>query len=145
MMAAMKLSERQREQRLANEYAHATCCNLATLEMLCERKGSSKSSIERQRRICERMLRTCQEHEEAIDFGPENHLNYPRVKLLLDTMRTRDDEPGVYGMDVTIGGERNAADSVIESLRIEASRLRGRAADLDRVAGEIAGAVGGLP
>lgn len=88
-----------------------------------------------------------------------------------------DDEPGVYGMDVTIGGEhdhvavqpykginflacihwqpfyawvdgvsyRHAAKRLTDSLRVEAKRLRYLADDLDRVAGEIAGAVGGLP
>lgn len=93
------------------------------------------------------------------------------------TFTEHDDEPGVYGMDVTIGGEhdhvavqpynkvqflalinqqpffawvrgasyRHAATRLTDALRVEAKRLRHLANDLDRVAGDIAGAIDGLP
>ncbi len=50
---------------LMDEYVYATECNLATLDTLCMRKGSSKSDIRRQTSICARMLRVCQSFPDA--------------------------------------------------------------------------------
>jgi hypothetical protein len=55
--------------QLLGEYLWATEVNLATLEELCFLKSSSRVRIRRQRVICERMLKVCQEYSSELDAG----------------------------------------------------------------------------
>lgn len=77
------------EKYLANEFAYATECNLATLEELQDLKSSSKSRIARQQGICDRMLRTCLSYKEFIDL-PEWGCRTPRVKEHLQSYKEID-------------------------------------------------------
>jgi hypothetical protein len=70
--------------KLADSYAYATECNLATLSMLVGIKRSSKHAIERQQNICLTMLRVCHQHEAEIYWGTEWKSDFPRVKEILD-------------------------------------------------------------
>lgn len=76
--------------QLLAEYVRATETNLATLGELIFIKSSSKCRIKRQRDICERMLRVCQEYASEIEWrgwtstevGRVGHCS--RVKKLLE-------------------------------------------------------------
>jgi hypothetical protein len=76
--------------QLANEYAYATECNLATLEELALLKSSSKVRIDRQKGICAIMLRVCQEHASEIAWSGDAQLTgrrcheFTRTRGLLD-------------------------------------------------------------
>ena len=69
--------------KLADDYAEATECNLATLEVLLLRKRSSDSDRRRQRAICFRMLQVCKAHEENITWR-QFPKAFPRVREMLD-------------------------------------------------------------
>ena len=44
---------------LEDEYAYATECQLATLEVLQMNKSTPKSTLAQQKRICDRMVAVC--------------------------------------------------------------------------------------
>jgi hypothetical protein len=67
---------------LENEYAYATECDLATLGELLSIKSSSQSRCNRQRSICLKMLRVCQEIESKLDLS-EYGCKCGRVKDML--------------------------------------------------------------
>lgn len=70
--------------QLANEYAYAAECQLATLDELATLKSSSKARIARQVSICIRMVRICQEYRSEIDWGqPSGREHYGRVSQVL--------------------------------------------------------------
>lgn len=81
--------------KLADNYAHATECNLATLAMLLDVKRSSKHSIERQQSICLTMLRVCWAHKDEINWGTEWKCEFPRVKEVLDSAQAALETPGI--------------------------------------------------
>lgn len=74
---------------LANEYAYATECNLATLGELCMLKSSSKARIDRQKSICAHMLGVCRQCHDEIDWAGAALLfggrrpSTPRVREML--------------------------------------------------------------
>jgi hypothetical protein len=69
-------------ERIEQEYAYSTECDLATLEELISIKSSSNSRIERQRTICLRMLQVCKAVEAYLIF-PDYGCRAPRVRDML--------------------------------------------------------------
>ena len=68
---------------LANEYAYATECQLATLSGLLGKKSSAKSEIKRQANICLRMLGICRSETGSIEWGSEWRHNFGRVQKII--------------------------------------------------------------
>jgi hypothetical protein len=69
---------------LANEFAYATECQLATLVGLTMVKRTSKHEIKRQKSLCLRMLRVYQEYGSEIDWGRNPRLpHFGRVAELV--------------------------------------------------------------
>jgi hypothetical protein len=68
---------------LANEYAYATECALATLSGLVCKKSTAKSEIRRQRSICLRQLGICQTFKSEIEWGTQFHPNFGRAQKLV--------------------------------------------------------------
>jgi hypothetical protein len=68
---------------LANEFAYATECNLATLSGLLLKKRSPKNEIERQTNICLRMLVWCRLEKAVIEWGSPVYKNFGRVEKLV--------------------------------------------------------------
>jgi hypothetical protein len=98
---------------LANAMAEAAEWNLATLDQLVSVKSSSKSSINRQKSICEKMLMKCCPAEvfDTIEWGHDLHPKFGRVRKLLDA--------GGHG-DPSKKTERSltrALDSYIDSMK----------------------------
>lgn len=72
---------------LADEYAYATECQLTTLEGLCAKKSSPKSSLRRHTTIALTMLKVCQEHDSEITWGRGPLMFFRRVREVLDAAK----------------------------------------------------------
>lgn len=69
---------------LANEYAYAAECQMATLSGFFDRKRQAKHEVERQKSICLSMLLVCQQHRALIAWERGRGSEYGRVKEVLD-------------------------------------------------------------
>jgi hypothetical protein len=74
---------------LADDYAYATECQLATLEGLRLRKNTGRGELKRQHSICESMLSVCLRERDSLVFvlssgGDTRHRGMVRVQSIMN-------------------------------------------------------------
>src|SRR5579862_4614981 len=84
---------------LEDEFAYATCCNLATLDELISIKATSKHRIERQRKIALKMLIACKEAESVRTLIESDAKTWsPRYNRVGEIFRVAETAPeGIQG------------------------------------------------
>lgn len=88
--------------QLLAEYVRATEINLATLGELIFIKSSSKCRIKRQRDICERMLKVCQEYASEIEWHGYTSTEVGRVGHCSRVKKILEAENLVEGLDAHV-------------------------------------------